>query len=363
MNDRVNNLLKKLKSENIDSVFITSKENVFYFSSLYANAHERLIACYFDQEGRELLIVPALELGDVKKSGWQGDVISYFDHENPWDQFKSFLQDNHNIQSMAIEKDDMNVRRFESLKTYFANLNIVDGQKLLNEIRVIKDDKEYEILLEAAEYADFAIETALNYIQEGKSELEVIAEIEYALKKKGIQSMSFPTTLLTGVKSALPHGNPDHTKIQKGDFVLIDLGVVYKGYCSDITRTFVLGNASSKQKEIYNIVLEAELAAINASQVGTPLSEIDRVAREVIEKAGYGEYFPHRIGHGLGINVHEYPSLASNNHSPLQVGMCFTIEPGIYLPDVGGVRIEDDVFIKNDGPVTLTKFTKDLIEL
>ncbi|MGM8215608.1 M24 family metallopeptidase [Bacillaceae bacterium W0354] len=362
MNNRIEKLLKVLEEQQLDSVFITSKENVFYFTGLYANAHERLIACYFDRFGRQILIVPALELEDAKSTNFQGNIISYFDHENPWEKIKDDLNDRQ-IQSLAIEKDDLNVTRYETIQSYFKNVEIVNGQALLNQIRLIKDEHEYQLLLEAAQYADFAIETALKHITVGKSELGIIAEIEYALKKEGIQSMSFPTTVLTGVKSALPHGTPDETTIKDGDFVLMDLGVIHNGYCSDITRTVVVGKASDKQKEIYNIVLQAELAALDGSQTGTPLGDIDQAARKVIENAGYGEYFPHRVGHGLGINVHEFPSLASNNDAPLQEGMCYTIEPGIYLPNVGGVRIEDDVFITKEGPVTLTKFTKDLIEL
>jgi len=360
---RIEKLLKALKKDDIDSVFMTSKENVFYYSGLYANAHERLIAVYLDKFGNQFLIVPELELEDAKNSGWSSDIISYFDHENPWEKIGHYLKDKKEIHSMAIEKDNMNVTRYETLKNYANDLNIVDGQALLNEIRLIKDENEYKWLKEACEYADFAVETALKHIAVGKTELEIVAEIEYALKKEGIQDMSFPTTVLTGVKSALPHGNPNNTKIEHGDFVLMDLGVVHKGYCSDITRTVIVGEASEKQKEIYDIVLNAQLAAIEASQIGTPLGKIDEAARQVIDEAGYGKFFPHRIGHGLGIDVHEFPSLSSNNEDLLQAGMCYTIEPGIYVPTIGGVRIEDDLFITKEGPVTLTAFSKDLIVL
>ncbi|TFB25041.1 aminopeptidase P family protein [Filobacillus milosensis] len=363
MNGRINQLISTLETNNMDSVFMTSKENVFYFTNLYAEAHERLIGAYFDQKGNEVLIVPALEEEDVKNAGWQGQTITYFDHENPWDKLSSTINDLGQPQTMAIEKEDMNVVRYEILKESFPKTTILDGQSLLNELRLIKDHSEMGIIKEAAQFADFGIETALKHIQEGKTELEIIAEIEYALKKEGIRHMSFGTTVLAGKKSAAPHGTPDLTPIKSGDFVLMDLGVVHKGYCSDITRTVVLGKASDKQKEIYQTVLNAEKKAIEASQVGTRLGDIDKTARQVIEEAGYGEYFPHRIGHGLGINVHEYPSLASNNDSKLQEGMAFTIEPGIYVPEVGGVRIEDDIFITSEGPTTLTEFMKELIEL
>ncbi|GEL76866.1 M24 family metallopeptidase [Tenuibacillus multivorans] len=363
MEARLNNLTQALKKHSIDSVFMTSKENVFYFTNLYAEAHERLIGAYMDQKGNRILIAPALEKEDVKNAGWNGELITYFDHENPWDKLSSFIKDIGHPQSMAIEKEDLNVLNYETLKNQFPKTEMVNGQHFLNELRLIKDHHEMKILKEAAQYADFGIETALKHIQAGKTELDIIAEIEYAMKKEGIRDMSFGTTVLTGKKSAAPHGNPDLTPIQKSDFVLMDLGVVHKGYCSDITRTVVFGEASEQQKGIYHTVLQAEQKAIEACQVGTRLGDIDQVARQVIKDAGYGEYFPHRIGHGLGINVHEFPSLASNNDSVLQEGMSFTVEPGIYVPEVGGVRIEDDVFITGDGPTTLTEFIKELIEL
>lgn len=363
MQGRLNQLSQKLKENNLDSVFMTSKENVFYFTNLYAEAHERLIGAFMDQKGNHALIVPALEKEDVKNAGWTGDTITYFDHENPWTKLANYIHDIGQPSTMAIEKEDLNVVRYETLTTQLQGTEVVDGQLMLNELRLIKDQQEMGILKEAAQFADFGIETALKHIQEGKSELEIIAEIEYALKKEGIRNMSFDTTVLAGKKSAAPHGTPDLTPIQNGDFVLMDLGVVHKGYCSDITRTVVLGQASDQQKEIYNTVLQAEEKAIKASQVGVRLGDIDQVARQVIEDAGYGEYFPHRIGHGLGINVHEFPSLASNNNDQLKEGMCFTIEPGIYVPEVGGVRIEDDVFITSDGATTLTEFMKELVEL
>ncbi|MFD2639852.1 M24 family metallopeptidase [Piscibacillus salipiscarius] len=363
MEGRLNQLIQKLKDNNLDSVFITSKENVFYFTNLYAEAHERLIGAFVDQKGNSALIVPALEKEDVKNAGWEGDTITYFDHENPWTKLSRYIKDLGQPQTLAIEKEDLNVVRYETVIKELNGTDIVDGQLMLNELRLIKDQKEMGILKEAAQFADFGIETALKHIQEGKTELEIIAEIEYALKKEGIRNMSFDTTVLAGKKSAAPHGTPDLTPIQNGDFVLMDLGVVHKGYCSDITRTVVLGQASDQQKEIYNTVLQAEEKAIHASKVGTRLGDLDQIARQVIEEAGYGEYFPHRIGHGLGINVHEFPSLASNNDDVLKEGMSYTIEPGIYVPEIGGVRIEDDVFITSNGATTLTEFMKELLEL
>ena len=172
--------------------------------------------------------------------------------------------------------------------------------------------------------------------------------------------MSFSTMVLFGEKSADPHGNPGLRQLKEGDFVLFDLGVVLDGYCSDITRTVAFGDINEQQREIYDTVLKAELAALEQSKPGTRIGDLDMTARDIITKAGYGDYFPHRIGHGLGISVHEFPSMSQNNDGILKEGMVYTIEPGIYVPGVGGVRIEDDVVVTKDGYKTLTNYPKEL---
>ena len=172
--------------------------------------------------------------------------------------------------------------------------------------------------------------------------------------------MSFSTMVLTGKNGASPHGTPGNTKVQRGDLVLFDLGVVHEGYCSDITRTVAYGDINDKQAEIYETVLKAQEAAVRASKPGVSCSEIDLTARNIIRDKGYGEFFPHRLGHGLGISVHEYPSLTETNSLELQSGMVYTIEPGIYVPNVAGVTIEDDLLITDTGCEILTKFPKSL---
>ena len=173
--------------------------------------------------------------------------------------------------------------------------------------------------------------------------------------------MSFDTMVLSGPKTASPHGKPGDRQIQKGDLVLFDLGVIYKGYCSDITRTVAFGEPSDKQKEVYETVRKAEQAAVDAVRPGIKAMDLDKIARDIITGAGYGEFFTHRLGHGLGISVHEFPSLTGNNEMALMEGMVFTIEPGIYDPNITGVRIEDDVVVTKDGVEVLTKYPKELV--
>ena len=341
--------------------FLTSTENVFYLSNFRTNPHERLLGLAVFQNEEPFLICPAMEINEAKRSGWIYEIIGYSDIDQPWDMVhKAVLKRGSNHKKIAIEKEHMNVERFEILNELFQQTTFVSVEEKLQKLRMVKSDKELSILRQACELADFAIEVGFEVIKEGKSELEIFAAIEFALKKKGVKEMSFSTMVLTGVNAAAPHGKPGLTKIQKGDLVLIDLGVVVDGYCSDITRTIAYGKINEKQLDIYNTVKKAQLAALNAVKPGITCSEIDLTARQIISDAGYGDFFPHRLGHGLGISIHEYPSITEKNHLLLEEGMVFTIEPGIYIPNVAGVRIEDDLAVTAKGCEILTKFPKEL---
>ncbi|QHS23015.1 aminopeptidase P family protein [Virgibacillus sp. MSP4-1] len=361
MNTRIDHLLKQMNQRQIDSALITSKANIYYFSNYLTDPHERLVAIFVDQKGHALLILPEMEEKDAMAAGWSEDILSYNDDTDPWVLLKNYVeQTGHVPESMAVEKDNLSLTRGEIVAQSFPNSEIKDATDLLNQLRVQKDQKEFQLLKQAAQLADFGVKTGIKAIEEGKSEMEIVAEIEYALKREGVSEMSFSTLVLAGDKTSSPHGNPGKQKVEPGNFVLFDLGVVYEGYCSDITRTVAYKHASAEQEKIYNTVLKAEKAAIDACEIGRPVGDIDKTARHLIDQAGYGKYFMHRIGHGLGIDVHEHPSMSGNNTLPLKEGMCFTIEPGIYIPEVGGVRIEDDIFMTEKGPEILTSYPKDL---
>lgn len=196
------------------------------------------------------------------------------------------------------------------------------------------------------------------------TELDLTAEFEYLMRKFGAEGPSFSTTVLSGDKSSLPHGSPDRKIINKGDFLLIDMDVIIDGYCSDITRTFVVGEETAKQREIYETVLQSTRAGVNTVKSGIRIGDIDIAARNVIKEGGYGQYFNNRIGHGLGIDVHEEPSIHENNNMMTESGLLFTIEPGIYIPGLGGVRIEENVYISEEGNVeVLTTFPTELIRI
>ncbi len=361
MNQRLEKFQSWMKENEIEVSFVTSSENVFYMSGFYTNPHERLLALVVFQEAEPFLVCPAMEIHDAKNAGWEHEIIGFSDIDNPWELIHRSIQSRmDNIAKVAIEKEHMNVERYENLMKLFPNAKFVSAEEKLRLLRMIKDEKELKILEEACSLADYAIEFGVSEIKEGKSELDVLNAIEYALKQKGVTEMSFSTMVLTGANAASPHGNPGNNKIQKGDLVLFDLGVVVDRYCSDITRTVAYGDINDKQKEIYDTVLKAQLAALEVSKPGVTAQEVDLTARRIIADAGYGEYFPHRLGHGLGISVHEYPSLTETNPLVIQEGMVYTIEPGIYVPGIAGVRIEDDVYITSNGARTLTKYPKEL---
>ncbi|WP_042459686.1 M24 family metallopeptidase [Neobacillus dielmonensis] len=361
MNQRIEKLQTWMRDHDVEVSFVTSSENVFYLSGYYTDPHERLLALAVFQEQEPFLVLPSMEVHDAKNSGWEHEIIGFSDIDNPWDLVEKAIQQRiKKVSKAAIEKEHMNVERYEQLLGLFPHAVFVSAEEKLRMLRMIKDEKEIATIQEACALADYAIEFGASELKEGKTELEVLNALEYALKQKGVTEMSFSTMVLSGANAASPHGNPGTTRIQKGDLVLFDLGVVVDRYCSDITRTVAFGDINDKQKEIYDTVLKAQLAALEASKPGVTAAEIDLTARRIIADAGYGEYFPHRLGHGLGISIHEYPSLTETNPLVMETGMVFTIEPGIYVPNVAGVRIEDDVLITSDGAVALTKYPKEL---
>lgn len=359
MNKRLLSLIEWMKTNDVSFSFITNPDNVFYFTGFRSDPHERLLGVAIFPENDPFLICPQMEASDARNSGWSLDIVGYSDIDNPWELMaKQISKRSNGLQKIAVEKQHLTLERYEELTNRFPQAAFIAAEQKLNQLRLIKDEKELASLRKAAEYADLAVKAGSEAIQEGKTELEILAEIEYEMKRQGISEMSFSTMVLTGKNAASPHGTPGHTKVQRGDLVLFDLGVVYEGYCSDITRTIAFGSLSDQQQEIYDTVLKAQQAAIDAVKPGALAKDIDLAARRIIDEAGYGQFFPHRLGHGLGISVHEYPSITETSELRLEEGMVFTIEPGIYVPGVAGVRIEDDIYVAADGPELLTAFLK-----
>lgn len=233
----------------------------------------------------------------------------------------------------------------------------------LDKLRMVKDEAELGALRRAVRIADDAFTHILPYIRPGISEQDVALEMEYFMRRQGAEKMAFEIIVASGERSALPHGRASTKTIAAGDFVTMDFGAVYGGYHSDITRTVVVGKATSRQREIYRLVLMAQMAGLAAVAPGRICREVDADARKVIIDAGYGEYFGHGLGHGVGMAIHEEPRLSPVCDVVLAPGMTVTVEPGVYIPDWGGVRIEDTVVVTATGVEILTASGKELIEL
>ena len=233
----------------------------------------------------------------------------------------------------------------------------------LSLLRAVKDEGEIEKLARAEQIGDEAFSYILTQIKPGITELEIAAKLEYYMKSHGAQEKGFDTIAASGLHSAMPHAVPSEKVLEKGDFLTLDFGCKYQGYCSDMTRTVVIGKANEKQKEIYKIVLEAQEAALAGLRAGMTGAEGDALARKVIEEAGCGDYFGHGLGHSVGLEIHEKPALSPKDQTILRPGIIETVEPGIYIPGLGGVRIEDMTVITENGIKNLTSSPKELIEL
>lgn len=270
---------------------------------------------------------------------------------------------NENIEKIYIEDECLSASQYLRLCKISGNAEICQGSQSINRLRMIKTNAELEIIKNAENICCMAFERILGFIKPGISEKAVAAELEYYMKQEGGEETAFETIAISGARCSLPHGVPTDKKIEKGDFVTLDFGCVIDGYSSDMTRTIVVGKASEKQRDIYNIVKMAQQKGLDAICSGICARDVDFAARKVIEEQGYGEFFRHSLGHGVGLVVHEMPNLSPKSEIILEENMVVTCEPGIYIPGFGGVRIEDMVCVKNGGYDNFTNVTKELIEL
>jgi Xaa-Pro aminopeptidase len=264
---------------------------------------------------------------------------------------------------LGFEANYLNCKVYRSLRSLLPECLLVPTEKLVESLTIIKDKGEVEKIRRAVRITDLAFSGILDSIRPGTSELDVAAELEYRMKKQGSSTPYYQTIVASGKRSALPHGVATTKRIRKGEFVTMDFGAVYDGYTADLTRTVVVGKASRRQKEIYNVVLKAQRLALRRARSRMRACDLDKVARDAIKRAGYGKYFGHGLGHGIGLQIHENPAVNPANQQMLEAGMVITIEPGVYIPNWGGARIEDDVLITRRGCEVLNASDKNLIEL
>ncbi len=252
---------------------------------------------------------------------------------------------------------------YEDLATRLKGFDLVPVGPIVERIREVKEETEIALIREAANLADKALGEAVPLLRPGMPEREIALEIEYRLRKLGADGAAFPTIVASGARSAMPHGRASGKLLAAGDLVTIDLGATVAGYCSDLTRTFILSPMTEKQEEIYALVSEAQVRSLAAVKPGRTGKEVDAVSRDIIGGAGHGEHYGHGLGHSLGLAVHEAPRLAPNSDRVLEPGMVVTVEPGVYVTGWGGVRIEDLVVVRHEGSEILSQFPKKLMVL
>lgn len=270
---------------------------------------------------------------------------------------------NMGITKLGFEQDHLTYKQFNHFDDKIEDVGMVPVSDAIEKLRTVKTGKEIKLLKKAADIADQAFTHILDYVRPGLTEMDVNNEFEFYMRKQGATSSSFDLIIASGYRSAMPHGVASNKVIEKGDMLTLDFGAYYEGYCSDMTRTVAIGEPADKLKGIYNIVLEALDRGINALKPGVSCREVDTVVRDFIAGKGYGEKFGHGTGHSIGLDIHEGPYFSQKSEDDLEAGMVMTVEPGIYLPDVGGVRIEDDVLVTKEGKEVLTHSAKELIVL
>lgn len=350
MQGRIEKLCESLSQD--EAVLITSYPNIFYYSSFTSED-----AYLFISKNRRYIITDSRYTLQAHKQAKGFDVL---DIESGLEKVFENVSETH----IGFEEMNLPVARFEKIqKSLKFGQKLVPMQNRINKPRERKDEIELTKIADAEKIGDMAFEYILKKIKSGVTEREIAFDLEMFMRKQGATALSFETIVASGKRSAMPHGTATDKVVEKGDFVTLDFGCVFGGYCSDMTRTVIVGKASDRQREIYNIVLKSQLAAIDAVREGIACSDVDKVSRDMITDAGYGKNFGHSLGHSVGIEIHENPSFSPKSKDFVQVGNVITVEPGIYIDDFGGVRIEDVVAVKSDGVVNLTSSPKELIEI
>jgi Xaa-Pro aminopeptidase len=352
--EKLSKLRKALNQNKLDGILVTSPYNRRYITGFTGTAGVAIIS---ENDSRFIT-----DFRYTEQANEQAKEFQIIEHKTPIEQeIKTQLKEM-NISRLGFEQDHVTFGEYALYsKTFEVDLVPVSG--IIEEIRLIKTTEELDILKEAAKIVDDAFEHIQTYIKPGVKEIDISNELEFFMRKQGATASSFDTIVASGYRSALPHGVASNKEIQSGELVTLDYGALYKGYCSDITRTVAVGEISDQLNDIYHTVLEANMKGVKGTKPGMTGKEADDLTRNYIEEKGYGKYFGHSTGHGIGLEVHEGPTLSKRSDKVLQPGMVVTIEPGIYIASVGGCRIEDDIVITENGNERLTFAPKELIQL
>lgn len=342
--------------EDIQAVMITSDVNRRYFTGMKSS--DGTILAFRD---KAYLIIDFRYIEKARKTVTTAEVI---EQERLFEQINSLMK-KHGANRVAIESQTMTVMGLSRIREFLdLYIDIDESDQLsvaINSLRVIKSDHEIDCIKRAQRIAEKSLRDILEIIEEGMTEREIALELNHRMFINGAEDLSFETIVLSGENTSMPHGVPSDRIVRRGDFILMDFGAVFNGYHSDMTRTVCVGEPSSEMREIYDIVLESQKLALDKARSGITGEQLDSIARSFIEMHGYGQFFGHSLGHGVGLEIHEFPNVSQRNKNLLPVGSVVTIEPGIYLEGKFGVRIEDFVVLDENGCENMTNFPKELI--
>lgn len=355
---RIQNLLPLLASKGIDGLLVTNVSNVRYLSGFTGEAAHLVVSakgCYFFTD-------PRYTEQALKECHKEIQVMNWVENQRCGIPSYAFALEHLQIRALGFESSYLSHSAFAKLQEGLKPYDLMPTESLVETLRRVKDAEEISHLRTAAQISDRALELALPHIKAGISELELTAQLEYYLKTNGAEGLSFDSIILAGKKTSLLHGQPGKETIEKGDFILFDFGALYKSYHADISRTFILGEPSAKQREVYDLIQRAQWSAIETLKAGVSGTVPDQKVRETLSPQ-YIDYYYQGLGHGTGLDVHEAPNLSQSSLDTLEAGMVLTVEPGIYIPDWGGLRIEDSVLVTETGFESLNQFSRDLISL
>jgi Xaa-Pro dipeptidase len=344
-----------------DGVALMPGPNLQHLLGLSFHLSERPILALVTAASTAAIILPAFEAGRIEAAACEIQAYPYTDEEGPRSAIQAAcaaleLADSY----LGVEALRMRLLEAELLERYAPGCQLAQAEAMLSGLRMRKDENALASMRNAVAITERALSTAVQQIRAGMSEKQAAGLLTIELLQAGGETLAFPPAVLAGPNAALPHAAPSDRPIAPGDTIVIDCGATADGYAADITRTFVIGGLEPDLAWVYEVVLMANAAATAAARPGMPAEVVDQTARAVIEEAGFGSLFTHRTGHGLGLETHEPPYIVAGNRQQLETGMTFTIEPGIYLPGRGGVRIEDDIVITKSGAHALTTFPRQL---
>ena len=359
--ERIKKLAESLKRENIGAVIVGPSPDLEYLTGLTPSNDERFKGLFVLSDASFFYIAPSLYLEETQKGiGDSAKIYVWYDEEGFLGVLRQ-ARDDFELNGLRIAiSDGISAVHLLDIQENI-DAEFVRGDILLGELRMIKDEEEMENLRKASEIIDDVVKDLADFIRPGIRERDIRRKIEELCLEKGASGLSFDPIVASGPNSSMPHYNGDSRIIQERDIVLLDLGCKYNGYCSDTTRTFFIGEPSAKEKEVYAAVLEANLAAEAFVKEGVACEGVDEVAREVLRKAGLDKFFITRTGHGIGVNVHEFPNIVANNKQLLKNGMAFSIEPSVCIPGEFGIRIEDIVLVNDGKAEILNKFPKEML--